>query len=68
MLRKRSAETFELDLERSKLTMYAMESARKEREDAATAALVRRARERRHLAEAEERAEREARMMTPFRK
>ena len=65
---EQSAETFELDLERSKLTMYAMESARKEREDAATAALVRRARERRHLSEAEERAEREARVMTPFRK
>ena len=55
-----NAERFENDLLRSSATMAAMDAARREREDAATAALLRRARDARARAEAEDKAELEA--------
>jgi hypothetical protein len=51
-----NAEAFEVDLLRSAQVMRAMDTARAEREDSATASLLRRAREKRLEAEAEERA------------
>jgi hypothetical protein len=51
-----NAEAFEVDLLRSAQVMRAMDIARAEREDSATASLLRRAREKRLEAEAEERA------------
>ena len=62
-----NAERFENDLLRSSATMAAMDAARREREDAATAALLRRARDARARAEAEDKAELEARRVVAKR-
>ena len=62
-----NAERFENDLLRSSATMAAMDAARREREDAATAALLRRARDARARAEAEDKAEMEARRVVAKR-
>ena len=62
-----NAERFENDLLRSSATMAAMDAARREREDAATAALLRRARDARARAEAEDKAEMEARLVVAKR-
>jgi hypothetical protein len=62
-----NAERFENDLLRSSATMAAMDAARREREDAATAALLRRARDARARAEAEDKAELAARRVVAKR-
>ena len=61
------AERFDTELLRSSATMAAMDAARHGREDAATGALLRRAQEVRARAEAEDKAELEARRVVAKR-